>query len=241
MTGVFIQVRLASTRLPGKALANLGGRPVIEHAMASLRRLPASVHALVTDPESAAGLAGPAARCRFELFAGSPDNVLERYVHAARRYGVHEIVRATGDNPLVSWELARMAVAERRRNAADFLAYDGPPLGTGVEVLRTDALERALASNTDPYDREHVSPYLYRNTDRFNCVRLVAPPAYCFPGALVTLDTPADLTWLRTIVESLSDGSPIAVLRLVRWLRGHWSAEGAAGMGRGIHEHAARA
>ncbi len=218
MTGVFVQVRLGSIRLPGKALLEIEDRPAIEHAMRSLRRLPASVHALLTDAASESRLSPHASRCGFRVFAGPREHVLERYVLAARRFGVDEIVRATGDNPLVSWELARMAVAERRRRDADFLAYDGPPLGTGVEVVRAAALERALDESTDPFDAEHVSPYLYRNPDRFRCVRLVAPPAYRAAEARVTLDTPEDYERIMALMRAVYDGTPVPVIRLVRWL-----------------------
>ena len=235
MTGVFVQVRLGSVRLPGKALIPIEGRPAIEHVMRSLRRVPASVHALVTDASSEARLASHAARCGFRIFTGPEEHVLERYVLAARCFGVDEIVRATGDNPLVSWELARMAVRRRRRHAADFFAYDKAPLGTGVEVVRSAALERALVESTDPYDAEHVSPYLYRNPDRFCCVRLDAPAAYRCADALVTLDTADDFARIAAIMREIYDGSPVPVIRLVRWLnaeRAHGEALGA---------HAARA
>ena len=235
MTGVLVQVRLGSARLPGKALLPIEGRPVIEHVMRSLRRVPASVHALVTDASSEAVLAAHASRCGFRIFAGPEEHVLERYVLAARCFGVDEIVRATGDNPLVSWELARMAVAERRRNDADFFAYDGPPLGTGVEVVRTAALERALDESTDPYDAEHVSPYLYRNPDRFRCVRLDAPAAYCRAEARVTLDTAEDFARIAAIMREVYDGSPVPVIRLVRWLNARRSR------GEALDAHAARA
>ncbi|MFW5813843.1 MAG: cytidylyltransferase domain-containing protein [Spirochaetota bacterium] len=235
MTGVFLQARLGSSRLANKALLELGGYAVVEHAMRSLRRLPAARHVLLTDEASAALLRMRAERCGFELFVGPEDNVLERFVLAAREYGVEEVVRATGDNPLVSWELARMAVALRRRERADYVGYDGPPLGTGVEVVTTSALETALSESDDSYDLEHVSPYLYRTTGRFTVVRVPAPPAYCLPNARVTLDTPDDYAALVRLFDRIYDGTPVPVLRLVRTLRdGSMTREDA-------HAHSARA
>lgn len=219
MTGVFVQVRIGSSRLPRKALIELAGRPMIEHAMRSLARLPATVHALLTDEASAGRLESLASTCGFHVFAGPEDHVLERYVLAARHFGVDEIVRATGDNPLVSWELARLAVADRRRLEADFLAYDGPPLGTGVEVVRAAALEVALEESRDRYDAEHVSPFLYRNPQRFRCVRLKAPPAYCYPEGRVTVDTQEDFLRIATLMREVYDGSPLPAIRLVHWFR----------------------
>jgi spore coat polysaccharide biosynthesis protein SpsF len=223
MTGVFLQVRLSSSRLPNKALLELAGKSVIAHAMDSLRRLPASVHAVLTDSASAPLLEDVADRCRFQLFVGSPTNVLERYVAAARHYGVSEVVRATGDNPLVSWELARMAVARRRQRGADYFGFDGPPLGTGVEVCRAEALSAALRETDDEYDLEHVTPYLYRAATRFVAIREDAPFAYLLPQARVTLDTTDDYLLLQSTMKSVYDGSSIAVMRLVKHLKSHAS------------------
>lgn len=219
MTGVFLQVRLSSTRLPNKGLLELAGKSVIAHAMDSLRRLPVSVHAVLTDSESAPLLEHVADRCGFRLFVGSPTNVLERYVAASRHFGVSEVVRATGDNPLVSWELARLAVARRRHLGADYFGFDGPPLGTGVEVCRSDALTAALRESDEPYDLEHVTPYLYRTGTRFLAVREEAPSAYLYPQSRVTLDTAADYLELQSIMKSVYDGAPTPITRLVRHLR----------------------
>lgn len=219
MIGVFLQVRLSSTRLPNKALLELGGTSVIEQAIHSLRRLPVAIHAVLTDSASAPFLRRPAERSGFELFIGSPDNVLERYVSAARFFGVSEIVRATGDNPLVSWELARLAVLRRRILSADYFGFDGPPLGTGVEVCTAASLSRALRETRDSYDTEHVTPYLYRNPERFRAIRESAPPAYCLPHARVTLDTQEDFLLLSSLYEELYHGAPVPVLSLIRHLK----------------------
>lgn len=219
MTGIFLQVRLDSSRLPNKALLELGGRSVIEHAMLSLKRLPASVWAILTDSASRDLLEPRATRCGFQTFVGPEDNVLERYVLAGRKFGVTTVVRATGDNPLVSWELARQVLAEFRRRDADYCGYDGPPLGTGVEVVAVAALERAIRETRSSYDREHVTPYIYRHPNLFGAFRIPAPAACCLPHARVTLDTPEDYQRLCTIFDELYGDAPVPAFRLVRWLR----------------------
>ncbi len=227
MTGVFLQARLESTRLTNKALLELGGRAVIEQAMAQLRRLPVSRHVLVTDSHSAALLRRPAERCGFNLFVGPQENVLKRFVLAAQAFQVDEIVRATGDNPLVSWELARMAISRLRAADADYCGFDGPPLGTGVEVVRTSALEQALRESEDPYDLEHVTPYLYRNRNRFHVLREAAPAAYCLPHARVTLDTSEDYQRLCTVYDAIYSGAPVPVIHLISHLQSAGSVEAA--------------
>ena len=218
MTGVFLQVRLGSSRLPRKALAQIGEAPVVALAMRSLRRLPASVHAILTDPDSEDELRPIAESEGFSTVVGSPDNVLERYVRAADAFGVDEIVRATGDNPLVSPLLASLAVRARRALEADYFGFDGLPLGTGVEAVRSSALKQALAETDSDYDREHVCPYLYNHPDAFRCVREDAPPAFRLRDARVTIDTAKDLERVRGLFARCGDGGPVPLRRLIRCL-----------------------
>jgi spore coat polysaccharide biosynthesis protein SpsF len=183
--------------------------------MRSLRRVRASVFAILTDQASEPLLRPYATACGFDTFVGSEENVLERYVEASARYDVTIVVRATGDNPLVSWQLANAALRERAMRGADYFAFDDLPLGTGVEIVTAEALQRAYASSTDPYDLEHVTPYVYRNPDLFRAIRVVAPDAYTAPDVRVTLDTEDDYRSLTSIFDDLYDGAPIPITRIV--------------------------
>lgn len=217
--GVFLQVRLGSTRLPGKALLPLAGRSSVEHAMDALRAIRADVHAILTDAASAPSLAPLAAGCGFETFIGPAEDVLLRYALAVEQYGVDTYIRATGDNPLVSGDLAEALLEFHLDNGADFSGYQGPPLGTGVEVTESAALLTASAQAVDPYEREHVSPFIYRRPERFKVLRPTAPERVCLPSASVTLDTAEDYAKLKEIYDSLYRGGPIPTETLVTWLR----------------------
>jgi spore coat polysaccharide biosynthesis protein SpsF len=217
--GVFLQVRLKSTRLPRKALLPLAGKTVTEHAMEALSRVEADVHALLTDYGSADTFQPLAERCGYELFAGPEEDVLSRYALAVRHFRVDRYYRATGDNPLVSAELATSIYAFHRKKNADFSAYLGPPLGTGVEVTEARAILAAAEESNDPYEREHVSPFIYHRPTRFRVFRPWAQNEVCLPSVKITLDTPDDYTELTEIYESLYHGEPIPVHELVTWLR----------------------
>lgn len=190
--GVFVQARLASTRLPRKALAPLGGAPILEHVLRTCRRIDADVYALLTDSDSEEAFLPIAHACGFELFVGDPDDVLSRYVHAAERFDVTTAVRATGDNPFVSARMADRIVRLHLDASADYSRFDGLPLGTGVEVVQAGALKVAASTSDDPYDREHVTPYLYCHPEAFHLNIVPAKREYRSTES-VTIDTPEDL------------------------------------------------
>lgn len=215
--GIFLQARLDSSRLPEKALLNLGGITILEHAMRALTSVEADHYVLLTDDRSAHRLRPLSRLCNFDLFVGDPDDVLDRFLRAAQRYGVDTIVRATGDNPFVSPEATELALALRRSKDADFAALVGLPLGTGVEVVRRRALEIAWKKASKRYDREHVTPFLYTRPERFSIVRSPAPAALRFPEARVTLDTWEDYRHLQGLVEDLHYSFPVEIRDIVAW------------------------
>jgi spore coat polysaccharide biosynthesis protein SpsF len=218
MTGVFLQARLNSTRLPRKALLPLAGKPLVLHAMESLKKIPAEIHALLTDPDSSPELSPLALQAGFELFTGSPGDVLDRFCAALPLFPVDTIIRATGDNPLVSWEMAAALLAEHTKLGADYSGYSGLPLGCGVEIIRSECLLKARRESSDPYDHEHVTPYLYRNPQTFNLHRPLAPRKFQSRFS-VSIDTKTDFNRVLTIFTSLYQGRPISLETLIDWIR----------------------
>ena len=216
--GVFLQVRLDSSRLPRKALLPLEGKAVITHAMEALREIEADAYVLLTDREGESVFKQYAAACGFELFTGPKDDVLERYALAAERYQVTNIIRATGDNPLVSGRYAQLLLEMHLGENADYSGFRGLPLGTGVECIRTEALMRARDEAQAEYEREHVCPYLYRHPEAFSIFTPQVPEDCYAPELRVTLDTSDDYKRLEFIYGKLYRGKPIPVERLVREL-----------------------
>ncbi|MDR2134136.1 MAG: hypothetical protein LBP27_03430 [Treponema sp.] len=218
MTGVFLQARLDSTRLPRKALMPLGRKPLILHAMESLKKIPVEIHALLTDQASAHTLSPLARRAGFQLFTGSPLDVLDRFCAALTVFPATTIIRATGDNPLVSWEMATALLEEHHKLDADYSAFFGLPLGCGVEIVRSECLLRARSESSDPYDHEHVTPYLYRSPQIFTLHRPLAPAQFRSRFSL-TVDTPNDFERLTSVFAALYTGSPIRLETLMNWIR----------------------
>ncbi len=217
MTGIFLQARLASTRFPRKALQLLGNRTIVEHSMAALAYVRADYHVLLTDGDSATELAPRAEQWGFELFSGSREDVLDRYARAADKYGVDTVVRATGDNPLVSPSLANRIITEHHQVKSDYSGYLGMPLGTGVEVISRRALMKADAEAERRYEREHVSPYIYAHPWTFRTHRPVVERSLQ-SDARVTIDLPSDLEYVRSIYNRLYRGLPVEVHEIVACL-----------------------
>ncbi len=215
--GIFVQVRLGSTRLAGKALLPLRGGTIIQHVMRNLSRVPADLRALVTEARSREALNPLAKEEGFCVFVGPEIDVLARYCMACREYAVDEVVRATGDNPLTSAELARSILALHDGSGADLSHYLGIPWGSGVEAVRSEALFAAEREAADPVEREHATTFLYRHPDRFRIHEPEAPPGCRLPEARVSVDTEEDYALVKRIFEDLYRGEPIEVGELATW------------------------
>ncbi len=219
MTGVFLQVRLDSSRLPGKALLPLEDYTVIEQAMRSLKTANADIFALVTEPSSAFQLIPLAEKWGYEVYVGDKENVLKRFADAIQYFSVSTVIRATGDNPLVSGKLANQILDYHLLKNADYSGYTGIPLGTGVEILKSDAVLKANSLSTDSYEKEHVSPYLYFRDKEFIIKRVPVSAEYYCPNGRVTMDTEEDYYEIKQIYRQLYRGHPIEIQNLVSWLR----------------------
>jgi spore coat polysaccharide biosynthesis protein SpsF len=204
MTAVVLQARLDSSRLPGKSLLPLGGKPLILAVMEALREIPADRYVLAC-PEDGAGPFGPLAEAAgFALAAGPKEDVLARYCLAIRRFGIHRVIRATGDNPFVFADAAAAINAEARSLNADYAGYSGLPLGAGVESVDAASLLRAEVEARAPHEREHVCPYLYGHPECFSLHRPLAPRRWQGSGIRLTVDTAEDYERAQALYAALA-------------------------------------
>lgn len=220
-TGIFVQVRLSSTRLARKALLPLAGSTVVGHVMRALALVPADVRALLTDEASLDALAPAASASGFLVRAGHPDDVLSRFAQAARSLDVQRVVRATGDNPLTCPRLARDILVLHEARGADLSHYLENPWGTGVEVIGTGALFAAEREAAGTAEREHLTTWIYRHRHRFVVLEPAAPDPCRMREARVTVDTAEDYERVRGLFADLYRGSPIESDAVVAWCRSH--------------------
>lgn len=160
-----VQARMGSTRLPHKVMKPINGVPMIElllTRLAKCQRLDQIVLATSVDPRNQV-LVDHVAALGFACEQGSENDVLERYVQAAESHGAEVVVRITGDCPLVDPQLVDDCILHFLQADVDYLSNTSPPTypdGLDVEVVRLDALRRALQESTLPFDHEHVTPYV---------------------------------------------------------------------------------
>lgn len=208
-----IQARMTSTRLPGKVLLRAAGREMLAHQIDRVRRARSVETVCIATTGNAEDdpVAALAAREGVAVFRGSEHDVLDRFVKAAGHVGATVAVRLTGDCPLTDPALID-AVVEVFRTAqppVDYASNSFPrtwPVGLDVEVASMPALQAAAAEADDPYDREHVMPFLYRQPGRFRTAGCPAPQD--LSGYRWTLDEASDHALLTRILEALLPVNP---------------------------------
>jgi spore coat polysaccharide biosynthesis protein SpsF len=202
-----IQARMASSRLPGKVLADLGGQPVLAWIVRRAQRAH-GIDQVVVATSVASEDAVIAAFCKEQSYActrGELHDVLDRYVTAAHEFDADVVVRLTGDCPFIDPGM----LAENLRTfmdadpPLDFAANRLPdnrtiPIGLDAEFCTIAALEAAWREAREPHQREHVMPFLYEHPERFRILHIQHRPDY--GQYRWTVDTPEDLRLLRQVV-----------------------------------------
>ncbi|MBP9694933.1 MAG: glycosyltransferase family protein [Candidatus Magasanikbacteria bacterium] len=211
-----IQARMGSTRLPGKMLLSLGGKLVIEHVFGRARaakKISQVVLATTTSPADDP-LAAWATEQGIPYFRGSESDVLDRYYECAKLFEADAVVRLTGDCPLLDPQVIDGVVDA-------YVSVDGkyeyvsnihPPTfpdGLDTEVFSFGALEKAWREAALQSEREHVTPYIWKNPEIFpasNVSCTVDGKSINLSEERWTLDTPSDFNFLRAVVEHLESG-----------------------------------
>jgi len=201
--GVIVQARLDSSRLPRKALLPLGGEPLLVRVLEALRCLPVAYH-IVACPEDSYDTFKPLAeQTGFSIISGPKDDVLGRFVLALDAFKLDYCIRATADNPFVFVDAAWLSAQETVSLKADYGTLTSMPYGSGVEIIRAEALRQADQETLVPYDREHVCPYLYNNPGRFHLHRPLAPQCWREPEIRLTVDTREDYKQAQRLYDAL--------------------------------------
>jgi len=205
MIGIVLQGRIDSSRLPGKAMLPLDGKPLIYRVMEALNHVQADIRILACPEDSISVFQDIAQEAGFHIFAGPKEDVLKRYCMVIHHFSLSRIIRATGDNPFVFTDAASAINNEAIYLNADYAGYRELPVGSGVESVCASALLRAEKETNFSYDREHVCPYLYNNENSFGLHRPLAPDCWQFPQIRLTVDTQDDYERAKILYSALKD------------------------------------
>lgn len=208
-----LQARMSSSRLPGKVLAPVLGQPMIARQIERLRRSRRIDELVVATSVDASDdpLAAACAEVGVPVFRGDLQDVLSRFCLVLEaRPRAKAMIRLTADCPLADWTLIDALVERREAEDADYASTNLPertwPHGLDAEVVRPAALLRAGREATDPFEREHVMPFLYRRPEEFRLVGMPRTPSLAH--LRWTVDYPEDLEFVRRVYEQLYPSNP---------------------------------
>ena len=206
-----IQARMNSTRLPGKVMLDLCGETVLSRVVKRVQACKAVDQVVVATTMQARDeiIVVEALSLGVEVFCGNENDVLDRYYRAAKKYGANLIVRVTADCPLFDPEvlsemfckLDRISITKFSKIYFSNIKKRTYPRGLDAEIFNFSALEFANQEAKQPFEREHVTPFMYYHPKEFFI--------YDFRGDednsryRWTLDTPDDYAFLKAVYSEL--------------------------------------
>ncbi len=177
MLAAIIQARMGSSRLPGKVMEDISGKPMLWHIIERLKkaRLIDKIIIATTEREADKPILKLAEDSGAAGYAGDEADVLDRYYQAATKYGAAAVVRITADCPLIDPGVTDKVIQRYLKGDCDYTANTLEwtyPDGLAVEVFSYAALETAWQEARWASEREHVTPYIKKNPDKFRLVNV---------------------------------------------------------------------
>ncbi len=224
-----VQARMGSTRLPGKVMKPLLGEPMLARLLERLARCVTvdDIVVATTNDGTEQPIVALADSSSVHVFRGSEDDVLGRYHGAAQHYAADVVVRITADCPLIAPEVVDECVEAFLASEVDYASNVFKrtyPRGLDTEVLSRAALETAHNEATIPSDREHVTPFVWRQPQRFRLLDVTDVENHS--DLRWTVDTPEDFELISRIYSALYPTNPAFSYRdVLRLLSEHpeWS------------------
>ncbi len=223
--GVIVQARTSSTRLPGKVLMDIAGKPML------LRQLQRLHHGLNFSKLVVATSDDPSddaveKLCRendFQCFRGPLNDVMQRFILCAQEYDIDYIIRVGGDDPLIDPECCNyLRKLHLEGSHYDFMYAsnrEGWPYGCAAELISRKALNVIHQKVDNPFYTEHTIPYFFDHPDEFRVLKVLSPEAIRRPDYYFTVDYPEDLALIRRIfTELLSEGEFFPLQKVIHFI-----------------------
>lgn len=206
-----VQARMTSTRLPGKVLKEVLGKPLLEYEIERLQRcrsLSKIVVATTVLPSDDA-VVTLCEQLGVSVFRGSEEDVLSRFAQAAKLYQADVVVRVTADCPLLDPAVVDLVVQTYLESADKYDYVSNTlertyPRGLDVEVFSAKALQLAQANSVNAEEREHVTVYIYRRPQEFSIYQVKEEADNS--NQRWTVDTPEDFQLVEQIIQALYPG-----------------------------------
>ena len=213
ISAIFITVRMKSTRLPGKALLDIQGKPVIEHLIDRLKmaKLPDLIVLCTSTHPDDAVLVDVARKNHIEHFRGSEDDKLDRYLNAAKKYDVDFIVVTEGDNIFYEPDIIDGFIELYLSTKADYISCPELPIGTAPHGIKVEALKQVCRIKSET-DTEVWRGY-FTDTDLFKVKCIEVAEELKHPEIRLTIDYPEDYELSQEIFERLYRPGKVFPLR----------------------------
>ena len=202
-SAIFLSVRNKATRLPGKVLLDLAGRTVTERLIERLKlaRKPERIVMCTSPHPDDDVLVEIAHQCSIDVFRGSEEDKLDRYLQAAKRFEVDFAAVVDGDDPFCDPGYIDRILRRAEETSADYVISEGLPLGVTAFGVRRTALERVCRIKTE--ENTEVWGGYFSQTGLFKTETVASDPKHQAPGLRMTLDYPADYAFCQRIYEEL--------------------------------------
>ena len=230
--GILIQARTGSTRMPEKVILPFyGEQSILDLLLDKVRKtnLPAVLATTVNPQDNR--LCELAKNHGVPVYRGSENDVLDRFIGAARQFGFNKIIRVCADNPFLDFAALQTLASAFDKSDADYLGFqlegNKPSIlthfGFWAEAVRLDALVKAVCLTTEKLYHEHVTNYIYGNPDLFNVQFLKADQVvFSRTDIRMTLDTAEDFDIQQRIFATISgENLNFGIPEIVSWLDRH--------------------
>lgn len=212
-TVAIVQARMSSTRLPGKIMLPVLGKPLLELQVERIRRAKGVDEVVIatTTNDGDDQVERLTQRLGIGCFRGSEHDVLDRVLRAAHAFNADLIVEITGDCPLIDFQVIDTLLEVYHANNYDYVANvlkRTYPRGLDTQVFATSVLEEVARLTDDPVDHEHVSLYIYEHPERFKLHNVESGLLQEYWDLRLTVDTPDDFELIRRIYEELYPSNP---------------------------------
>lgn len=210
-----IQARTGSTRLPGKVLKRLLGKPYLQvmYERVRLSKLIDEVMIITSIEKGDDVIEELCDDLNIKCYRGSENDLLDRHYRAAKLVNADFVLKIPSDSPITDYRITDRMIQFwlENQNEIDFVTNISPgtfPDGLDVEGCSFSALEKAWNEAAKPYQREHTFPYIWENPDKFNIRNFVNPvnsEQNMFLTHRWTLDYIEDYQFIEHVFEELKD------------------------------------